>query len=74
MARRRRSIGNDSAKGHDHPPLFNYLQQLFAPWSPTPVDPIREELVMSWFMTTIGAEQNFFEQARRIALGCGLSS
>ncbi len=43
------------------PPLFNYFKQLFAQVSNPPIDPIREELVMS-LETTIGSEQNLFEE------------
>ena len=43
------------------PPLFNYFKQLFAQVTNPPVDPIREELVMS-AETTIGSEQNLFEE------------
>jgi glutamate synthase (NADPH) large chain len=43
------------------PLLFNYFKQLFAQVTNPPVDPIREEMVMS-AETTIGAEQNLFEE------------
>ena len=43
------------------PPLFNYFKQLFAQVTNPPIDPIREELVMS-AVTTIGAEQNLFDE------------
>ena len=43
------------------PLLFNYFKQLFAQVTNPPIDPIREELVMS-LETTIGAEQNLFEE------------
>ncbi len=43
------------------PPLFSYFKQLFAQVSNPPIDPIREELVMS-LETTIGSEQNLFEE------------
>jgi hypothetical protein len=42
-------------------PLFNYFKQLFAQVTNPPIDPIREDLVMS-SVTTIGAEQNLFEE------------
>src|SRR5439155_746699 len=42
-------------------PLFNYFKQLFAQVTNPPIDPIREELVMS-LETTIGPEQNLFEE------------
>src|SRR5579875_1547241 len=41
--------------------LFDYFKQLFAQVTNPPVDPIREELVMS-AETTLGAEQNLFEE------------
>jgi glutamate synthase domain-containing protein 2/glutamate synthase domain-containing protein 1/glutamate synthase domain-containing protein 3 len=43
------------------PLLFNYFQQLFAQVTNPPIDPIREDLVMS-VRATIGAEQNLFEE------------
>ena len=43
------------------PLLFNYFKQLFAQVTNPPIDPIREEMVMS-AETTIGAEQNLFEE------------
>jgi glutamate synthase domain-containing protein 2/glutamate synthase domain-containing protein 1/glutamate synthase domain-containing protein 3 len=41
--------------------LFSYFKQLFAQVTNPPIDPIREELVMS-VKTTIGSEQNLFEE------------
>jgi glutamate synthase (NADPH/NADH) large chain len=41
--------------------LFNYFKQLFAQVTNPPIDPIREDLVMS-VQTTIGAEQNLFDE------------
>ncbi len=42
----------------DHPqPLFNYFRQLFAQVTNPPIDPIREELVMS-LISYIGTERN----------------
>jgi glutamate synthase domain-containing protein 2/glutamate synthase domain-containing protein 1/glutamate synthase domain-containing protein 3 len=41
--------------------LFNYFKQLFAQVTNPPIDPIREELVMS-LETTIGSEQNLFQE------------
>ena len=43
------------------PLLFNYFKQLFAQVTNPPIDPIREEMVTS-AITTIGAEQNLFEE------------
>jgi glutamate synthase (NADPH/NADH) large chain len=41
--------------------LFGYFQQLFAQVTNPPIDPIREELVMS-LKTALGAEANLFEE------------
>jgi glutamate synthase (ferredoxin) len=41
--------------------LFNYFKQLFAQVTNPPIDPIREDLVMS-SVTTVGAEQNLFDE------------
>jgi glutamate synthase (NADPH/NADH) large chain len=45
-------------------PLYNYFKQLFAQVTNPPIDPIREELVTST-ETTIGAEDNLFEESER---------
>ncbi len=58
------SMGTDTplAVLSDRPQLlFNYFKQLFAQVTNPPIDPIREELVMS-LETTIGPEQNLFEE------------
>ncbi len=58
------SMGNDTplAVLSDRPQLlFHYFKQLFAQVTNPPIDPIREELVMS-LKTTLGAEQNLFEE------------
>jgi glutamate synthase domain-containing protein 2/glutamate synthase domain-containing protein 1/glutamate synthase domain-containing protein 3 len=58
------SMGNDTplAVLSDRPQLlFNYFKQLFAQVTNPPIDPIREELVMST-VTTIGPEGNLFEE------------
>ena len=51
--------------------LFNYFKQLFAQVTNPPIDPLREELVMSLNMS-LGPEQNLFdetpEHCRRILL------
>jgi len=63
------SMGTDTPLAclSDHPQLlFNYFKQLFAQVTNPPIDPIREELVMS-LETTIGPEQNLFEET---ALHC----
>src|SRR5213080_1233693 len=63
------SMGTDTPLAclSDRPQLlFNYFKQLFAQVTNPPIDPIREELVMS-LETTIGPEQNLFEET---ALHC----
>src|SRR5437867_3907573 len=58
------SVGTDTPLAclSDRPQLlFNYFKQLFAQVTNPPIDPIREELVMS-IGTTIGPEQNLFEE------------
>ena len=57
-------MGNDTplAVLSDQPQLlFNYFKQLFAQVTNPPIDPIREELVMS-LISTLGAEQNLLEE------------
>src|SRR5207302_1893538 len=63
------SMGTDTPLAclSDRPQLlFNYFKQLFAQVTNPPIDPIREELVMS-LQTTIGPEQNLFDET---ALHC----
>ncbi len=58
------SMGNDTplAVLSDHPQLlFSYFKQLFAQVTNPPIDPIREELVMS-LTTTIGSGHNLFDE------------
>jgi glutamate synthase (NADPH/NADH) large chain len=58
------SMGTDTPLAclSDRPQLlFTYFKQLFAQVTNPPIDPIREELVMS-VETTIGPEQNLFEE------------
>ncbi|MGD0076137.1 MAG: glutamate synthase large subunit, partial [Candidatus Binataceae bacterium] len=58
------SMGTDTplaVLSDQSPLLFNYFKQLFAQVTNPPIDPIREELVMS-LETTIGSEQNLFEE------------
>jgi len=43
-------------------PLFNYFKQLFAQVTNPPIDPIREELVMS-LLSYIGTERNILNEA-----------
>ena len=58
------SMGTDTplAALSDRPQLvFNYFKQLFAQVTNPPIDPIREDLVMS-SVTTIGPEGNLFDE------------
>lgn len=58
------SMGNDTplAVLSDRPQLlFNYFKQRFAQVTNPPIDPIREELVMS-LETSIGSEQNLLDE------------
>jgi len=68
------SMGNDVplAVLSDRPlPLFNYFKQLFAQVTNPPIDPIREQTVMS-LVTSLGAGGNLLEQgpgqARRLEM------
>jgi glutamate synthase (NADPH/NADH) large chain/glutamate synthase (ferredoxin) len=59
------SMGNDislAVLSDQAPPLFSYFKQLFAQVTNPPIDPIREEIVMS-LQTTLGSERNLFEEA-----------
>ena len=58
------SMGTDTplAALSDQPQLlYNYFKQLFAQVTNPPIDPIREELVMS-LKTLAGSQQNLFEE------------
>jgi len=58
------SMGNDIALAvlsDQAPPLFSYFKQLFAQVTNPPIDPIREEIVMS-LATTLGSERNLFDE------------
>ena len=58
------SMGTDTPLAclSDQPqPLFNYFKQLFAQVTNPPIDPIREELVMS-LTSYIGTERNILEE------------
>src|SRR3712207_9424020 len=58
------SMGNDTALpvlSDQKPPLFSYFKQLFAQVTNPPIDPIREEIVMS-LGTGIGAEGNLLDE------------
>lgn len=63
------SMGNDAALAvlSERPQLlFNYFKQLFAQVTNPPIDPIREELVMS-LTTYIGNPPNILEESPRMA-------
>ena len=63
------SMGNDAALAvlSDKPQLlYNYFKQLFAQVTNPPIDPIREQLVMST-MTYIGNQGNILEESPRHA-------
>jgi glutamate synthase (NADPH/NADH) large chain/glutamate synthase (ferredoxin) len=58
------SMGNDQSLAvlsDQAPPLFSYFKQLFAQVTNPPIDPIREEIVMS-LATTLGSERNLFDE------------
>lgn len=58
------SMGNDAALAvlSDQPQsVFNYFKQLFAQVTNPPIDPLREELVMS-LESFVGGEKNFLEE------------
>jgi glutamate synthase domain-containing protein 2/glutamate synthase domain-containing protein 1/glutamate synthase domain-containing protein 3 len=58
------SMGNDAALAvlsDQAPPLFSYFKQLFAQVTNPPIDPIREEIVMS-LATSLGNERNLFDE------------
>ncbi len=58
------SMGNDTALAVLSPRpqlLFNYFKQLFAQVTNPPIDPIREEVVMS-LETTIGRQRNLLDE------------
>jgi glutamate synthase domain-containing protein 2/glutamate synthase domain-containing protein 1/glutamate synthase domain-containing protein 3 len=58
------SMGSDTPLAclSDRPqPLFNYFKQLFAQVTNPPIDPIREEMVMS-LISYIGTERNILEE------------
>jgi glutamate synthase domain-containing protein 2/glutamate synthase domain-containing protein 1/glutamate synthase domain-containing protein 3 len=68
------SMGNDLALAvlsEQAPPLFSYFKQLFAQVTNPPIDPIREDIVMS-LATSLGTELNLFaetpEHAHKLVL------
>jgi glutamate synthase (NADPH/NADH) large chain/glutamate synthase (ferredoxin) len=59
------SMGNDAALAvlsDQRPPLFSYFKQLFAQVTNPPIDPIREQIVMS-LATGVGAERNLLAES-----------
>ena len=57
------SMGNDAplaVLSNRNKPLYNYFKQLFAQVTNPPIDPIREEMVMS-LVTFIGPKQNLLD-------------
>ena len=59
------SMGNDltlAVLSEQAPPLFSYFKQLFAQVTNPPIDPIREEIVMS-LATTLGNERNLLDES-----------
>ncbi|KAJ8613526.1 hypothetical protein CTAYLR_002224 [Chrysophaeum taylorii] len=59
------SMGNDAALAvlsHEPRPPFDYFKQLFAQVTNPPIDPIREELVMS-LVCPVGPEANLLDPA-----------
>ena len=58
------SMGNDislAVLSDQAPPLFSYFKQLFAQVTNPPIDPLREEIVMS-LATSLGNERNLFDE------------
>jgi glutamate synthase domain-containing protein 2/glutamate synthase domain-containing protein 1/glutamate synthase domain-containing protein 3 len=63
------SMGNDTALpvlSDNRPPLYSYVKQLFAQVTNPPVDPIREEVVMS-LATGVGSERNLLDESEQHA-------
>ncbi len=63
------SMGNDAALpvlSDNRPPLYSYFKQLFAQVTNPPVDPIREEVVMS-LAVGVGSEQNLLSESEQHA-------
>ncbi len=59
------SMGNDlslAVLSDQAPPLFSYFKQLFAQVTNPPIDPIREEIVMS-LSTNLGTELNLLAES-----------
>nr|MBA3420586.1 glutamate synthase subunit alpha [Thermoleophilaceae bacterium] len=69
------SMGNDFALAvlsDKQPPLYSYFKQLFAQVTNPPIDPIREDIVMS-LTTGVGAQRNLLgetpEHTNQLAIG-----
>jgi len=69
------SMGNDFALAvlsDKQPPLYSYFKQLFAQVTNPPIDPIREDIVMS-LTTGVGPQRNLLdetpEHAHQLAIG-----
>jgi len=63
------SMGNDitlAALSEQAPSLFSYFKQLFAQVTNPPIDPIRENIVMS-LGTSLGRERNLFHESPKHA-------
>ena len=63
------SMGNDTALpvlSDNRPPLYSYFKQLFAQVTNPPVDPIREEVVMS-LAVGVGSELNLLTESEQHA-------
>ena len=63
------SMGNDSALpvlSDNRPPLYSYFKQLFAQVTNPPIDPIREEVVMS-LGSGVGSEKNLLTESEQHA-------
>jgi glutamate synthase (NADPH/NADH) large chain/glutamate synthase (ferredoxin) len=59
------SMGNDlslAVLSDQAPPLFSYFKQMFAQVTNPPIDPIREEVVMS-LATSLGNERNLLDES-----------
>ncbi len=68
------SMGNDAALAvlSDRPQLlFAYFKQLFAQVTNPPIDPLREELVMS-LESFVGSQVELLEDASRVSIGLKL--
>ncbi len=70
------SMGNDAALAvlsDRQPPLFSYFKQLFAQVTNPPIDPIREQVVMS-LQVGVGRERNLLVEVARAGPPAGHGS